>query len=309
MSRRWDEGTGVVTPEAVPLQFPEAGVGSRAISFFIDAILLTILLILLNVTIGYLYEGNGLAPGWVAVTALVLVNFLVFFGYPIAFETFTSGRTPGKMAMGLRVVTVEGSPVRFRHTAIRAALGLVDFFLTSGVGAVAASLFSRRHQRLGDMVAGTVVLRERTVAPPPRATSFPVPRGAEAYAATIDTAGLSPQDYEAVREYLLRRFSLKPQARLDIGRDLARALAAKLQHTAPASVHPELFLECVAARYQQRGLSSAPPPAPAFGAPPPPAAPPPPPPSALDLDLAPPASDPPAAVDPPAPSTDFAPPR
>ena len=264
MTRRWDEGAGVVTPEAVPLQFPEAGVGSRAISFFIDAILLTLILVVLNATIGYLYDGEGLAPGWVAISALLLVNFVVFFGYPIAFETLSHGRTPGKAAMGLRVVTLEGAPVRFRHAAIRAALILVDFVLTSGAGAVLASLLSKRHQRLGDMVAGTVVLRERSAAPPPRATTFPVPAGAEAYAASIDTSGLSAQDYEAVREFLIRCSSLRPQVRTEIARKLATAIAGKLQHTPPGSVSPELFLVCVAARYQERGrYDGTAPPAPA----------------------------------------------
>lgn len=253
MARRWDEGIGVVTPEAVPLQFPEANVGSRAISYLLDISAVVGILILLNVTIGYLYDGSGAVPGWVAITALVLVNFAVYLGYPIAFETLWRGRTPGKAALGLRVVTVEGAPVRFRHAAIRAALGMVDFFITSGIGALATALFSKRHQRLGDMVAGTVVLRERTAGPPPRAATFSIPPGAEAYASTIDTAGLLPGDYEAVREFLLRTSTLRPDVRNDIGRRLATAIAAKLHHTAPPSVSPELFLVCVAARHQQRG--------------------------------------------------------
>ena len=270
MARRWDDGIGVVTPEAVPLEFAEANVGSRAVAFFIDAIVLGIALTLLNLGIGLLFDNadTGL-PDWVGVTALVLVNFLVFFGYPIVFETMMSGRSPGKAAMGLRVVTVEGAPERFRHAAIRAALGLVDFLLTSGVAAVLATLLSKRHQRLGDMVAGTVVLRERTAGGPPRASSFRIPDGAEAYATTLDTAGLTTRDYEAVREFLLRAPTLRTAARTDLARTLAAGLAAKLQATPPDSMSPESFLTCVAARYQQRSQSAVASPAPAPPASPP----------------------------------------
>lgn len=258
MTRRWDDAVGVVTPEAVPLEFAEANVGSRAVAFFIDAMLLGLLLLLLNATIGYLFDdaATGL-PEWVAITALVLVNFLVFFGYPIGFETMMRGRSPGKAALGLRVVTVEGAPERFRHAAVRAALGLVDFVLTSGVAAVLSTLLSKRHQRLGDMVAGTVVLRERAAAGPPRASRFRVPDGAESYAATIDPSGLSDADYQTVREFLLRAANLRPAARQDLARTLATGIAARLGHTPPDSVSPESFLVCVAARYQQREAPAA----------------------------------------------------
>lgn len=269
MSRRWDDAGGIVTPEAVPLQLSEANVGSRTIAWFIDAIALGIAIVLVNVLIVML--GNDAPiPEWVGVTVLVVVNFLLFFGYPIGFETLWGGRTPGKAALGLRVVTVEGAPVRFRHAAIRAALGLVDFWLTSGIAAVLTTLLSKRHQRLGDLVAGTLVLRERTAAAAPTVNRFTIPPGAEGYADTIDPTGLSPREYEAAREFLLRAASLRPQARYDIGTRLAQGLAAKLQHSIPEGVSPELFLMCVAGRYQQ--LAAQRPPqgqAVANGAPPP----------------------------------------
>ena len=264
VSRRWDDAAGVVTPEAVRLQFQEANVGSRAVAFFIDAALLIFLMVTVNIAVGFLLagaEGAVQLPEWIAVTTLLVANFVMFFGYPIAFETLLRGRTPGKMAMGLRVVTVEGAPERFRHAAIRAVLGLVDFALTSGAAAVLATLLSKRHQRLGDMVAGTVVLRERTATGPPRASQFTVPDGAESYAATIETAGVTTRDYEAVREFLLRAHTLHPDARIDIARRLADGLGAKLSHARPSNVSPELFLVCLAARYQQRAQLATPVPA------------------------------------------------
>src|SRR5688500_15741741 len=219
VSRRWDDAGGIVTPEAVPLQMSEANVGSRTIAWFIDAIALGTATVLLNLLIVML-GSDAPIPEWVGITVLVVLNFLLFFGYPIAFETLMGGRTPGKAALGLRVVTAEGAPVRFRHAAIRAALGLVDFWLTSGVAAVLSTLLTKRHQRLGDLVAGTLVLRERTAAAAPTVARFRVPTGAEDYAATIDPTGLSPGDYETVREFLLRAATLRSQARADIGRQL-----------------------------------------------------------------------------------------
>jgi uncharacterized RDD family membrane protein YckC len=113
----------------------------------------------------------------IALALFFLLTFAVLWGYPTAMETLWRGRSLGKAALGLRVVTIEGAPVRFRHAAIRATLGVVDFLLTAGGAAVISVLLTPRSQRLGDLVAGTVVLRERTGLRPPVAVEFPVPGG------------------------------------------------------------------------------------------------------------------------------------
>ena len=111
----------------------------------------------------------------------LVLTFLILVGYPIAMETLWNGRTLGKAAMGLRVVTQEGGPIRFRHAAIRGIFGLIEIWIFLGSIAVVAIIFSKRNQRVGDMVAGTIVLRERSVASPGVAVSFPPPPGYEAY--------------------------------------------------------------------------------------------------------------------------------
>jgi uncharacterized RDD family membrane protein YckC len=257
MGSSWDDSAGIVTPEAVTLQFAEANVGSRGIAMLLDALLLGIVLGVLNTVLGSTAFATSF-PSWIAITTVIVLNFLILFGYPIVFETLNHGRSPGKLAMGLRVVTVEGAPVRFRHAAIRSGFWLVDFLMTSGIAGVLATLLSKRHQRLGDMVAGTVVLRERVAGAAPISLQFRVPYGAEAYAATLDTSGLTSQDYEAVRGFLIRAYQLAPDVRGDVGRRIASALAVKLRHEPPASVGPELFLACIAARYQQRDAVGAP---------------------------------------------------
>jgi uncharacterized RDD family membrane protein YckC len=242
----------LVSPEAVPLDVPEATVGSRGLAVMIDWTLQTVAYLLLTAAVGASLGASG-TPQWVVVTVITLVVFVAYFGYPIAFETAWrgGGRTPGKALIGLRVVTVEGAPVRFRHAAIRAALGLVDFVATFGMGAVLSSMLSRRNQRLGDMVAGTVVIRERITAESARPRTFSVPPGAQAAADDIDTSALRPRDYAAVRAYLLRADSLPDARRDDVGRELLRALEPRLG-AVPEALAPRDALQAVAARYQQR---------------------------------------------------------
>ena len=253
MARRWDDATGVVTPEAVPLQFQEANVGSRLIGFVIDwTIIFTVAFFIFGAASTVVAAAGGEPPTWVVVVLVVIANLGLFFAYPVTLETLLQGRTVGKLALGLRVVTVEGAPIGFRHAVIRAALGIVDFFATLGVAATLSTMFSRRHQRLGDRAAGTVVVRERTASLHPEALFFGVPRGAEAYALTVDPSGVSTIDYEAGREFLLRAPTLAPEARYRMGERLATVLAAKSNHRPPPDVSPELFLVCLLARYQSR---------------------------------------------------------
>ena len=248
----------VVTPEAVALEFEAAGIGSRALALAIDLLLQLAVITGAFIAVQLVFDGAGAAvPDWVAVSVSLLIVFATFWGYPVVFETLWRGRTLGKAAMGLRVVTREGAPVRFRHAAIRAALTVVDFWIAFGGVAVVSALVTREHQRLGDLVAGTLVLRERTGARAPSAVQFTVPPGAEGYAATIDPSGLTVDDYAAVRGFLLRAVDLPDDVRADLARRLANPIAQRLGHHPPEGVTPELFLACAAARFQERGGAGA----------------------------------------------------
>jgi uncharacterized RDD family membrane protein YckC len=249
----------VVTPEAVPLTLETANIGSRFLAVAIDWTLqgVTLLALLLGVTALIGATDAQLGTG-VAVALFFLLTFALVWGYPTVMETLWRGRTLGKAALGLRVVTVEGAPVRFRHAALRATLGLVDFLLTSGGAAVISALLSSRSQRLGDLVAGTVVLRERTGLRAPIAVEFPVPPGLEPYAQTVDVARVTASDYGTIREFLLRASSLEPTVRYDLARRVAEPVASRVQPRPPLGVPPEAFLLCVAAVYQRRQARQAP---------------------------------------------------
>lgn len=239
------DAAGIVTPEAVLLELDTASIGSRLLAGLIDLVIQGVaflLIVLAAVTL----MGDG------AVVVILITQLLLIVVYPIAFEAGMRGRTPGKAALGLRVVTTEGAPIRIRHATSRSVLAVVETYLLGGFGAVLAILLSRRSQRLGDMVAGTVVVRERTAARTQEAVRFPVPRGMEAYVTTLDPAGLTGADYAAIRSFLLRAPTLPSAVRFDLARRLATPLLARTRHTPPPQVGPEMFLACLAAAYQQR---------------------------------------------------------
>nr|MDQ6928032.1 RDD family protein [Actinomycetota bacterium] len=133
--------TAIVTPEAVPLDFELANLGSRFVALLLDLLIEGAALFVLSIGMSALLSGADTSVG-VGVALFFLIYFLVLFGYPIALETLWRGRTVGKAALGLRVVTKEGAPVRFRHAAIRNVLGLVDFVLTSGAAAIICVLLT-----------------------------------------------------------------------------------------------------------------------------------------------------------------------
>jgi hypothetical protein len=217
-------------------------------------------------------------------------------------------------------VTTEGAPEAPRHAFIRSIVGIIDFLIPpGGLCAVVSSLLSPRSQRLGDLVAGTMVLRERSAASPPMAVWFNPPAGLEAYAANLDVSSVTGAQFDVIRSFLLRVHDLSPEARVAMAHRLATPVAEAMHHRAPPGVHPEQFLVAVAAAYQRRHTpvptsysaarapaGSPPPPPPAYAAsppppppPPPPAAPPPPPPPPPATPPPPPAAPPPPSPPPP----------
>lgn len=241
-------GRGVVTPEAVLLEFDTAGAASRLLARIVDALIagVGVSLLMSILTPLFLLGDDG------ATAAILLAGFLGLFAYPCVCETMW-GRTPGKSMLGLRVVTEEGGPVRFRQAAIRSALQVVDIGLVPvGVIAVVSTLAGRRDQRLGDRLAGTLVVRSASLTMQSQAVGFPPLPGYERYVAGLDVATLGSERYEVLRSYLTRVDELTPAARQRLALRLTAATSAAIG-TAPApSMHPELFLASVAAAYQQR---------------------------------------------------------
>ncbi|HEX2026575.1 MAG TPA: RDD family protein [Nitriliruptorales bacterium] len=252
---------GIVTPEAVLLDLDTASVGSRAIALLLDLILMAVAgVALVLAVVGMDSAAGDAGAGWVAVTLALMLLLGVQFGYPIAFETLWHGRTPGKAALGLRVVTAEGGPVGFRHAAIRAAFGIVDFYVSFGAVAVISALLSPRDQRVGDLAAGTVVLRERTGREAPQVVRFTPPAGLEGYVALLDVSTLTPRVYGAARAFLRRAPTLPAEVRAGLAGQLADELVRRVRPpAAPTEIDAETFVRCVAAAYQRRYEATTPP--------------------------------------------------
>ena len=242
---------GIVTPEAVVLDVETAGVAARVFAGLIDFVIQAAILFTASLVFALL---GIFAPSAVDLSFVLLVAF-VFMGYPVLSETLMRGRTIGKKAMGLRAVTLEGAPVRLRHTLLRMMGGLVDRYLPPlGVTGLLFVLGSSRHQRVGDLIAGTMVIRDpdRTLLPP--AVWFPVPPGLEAFAATIDPTAMTDEQYTVIRSFLMRNREFTLSARFAVAADLASRVAATLGHEGAAWLAPEDYLLCVISRYQRRNF-------------------------------------------------------
>jgi uncharacterized RDD family membrane protein YckC len=160
----------LVTGEAVALELRPARLPSRALAVLLD--LAVAVAVYVAVTIVLVASTASLDVA--AQTALSIAAFvLVLVGGPIAVETLSHGRSLGKMACGLRVVRDDGGPIRFRHALVRGLIGVIEILMTFGVVACIASLVSARGRRLGDVFAGTLVVRERV--PVPAAGFMPPP--------------------------------------------------------------------------------------------------------------------------------------
>ena len=242
---------GIVTPEAVVLDVETAGVASRVFAGIID----------FTIQIGVLWLGamllsiSGVIDSSSADVGIAFLVAAVLMGYPVVSETLMRGRTIGKRAMGLRAVTLEGAPIRLRHALLRMMGGLVDRFLPPlGVTGMLMVMGTARHQRVGDLIAGTIVVRDpnRTLLPP--AVWFPVPRGLEGFAATIDPTAMTDEQYTVIRSFLMRNRELSAAARYSLAADLAERAARTLRHDGLRQVHPEAYLLCVLSRYQRRNF-------------------------------------------------------
>jgi uncharacterized RDD family membrane protein YckC len=246
----------VVTPEAVVLDFRAAGLGSRTLAKMID---LLIQFFALFATL-FIVGAVAFASESAAIVLIIVLLFVVFYGYSTILETWWNGRTIGKRIFNIRVITTEGGPVRFRHAAIRSMIGTFDFFFPAPGGLIAVSfaLLTKRSQRLGDLAAGTIVIRDRNADQAP--VFFGPAYGAEAVAKNLDTSLLDAAHYTLVREVLLRGPELMPEARWQLTEQLAERVAAHTGNPRPVGLDGERYLVSMLYAHQARFAQNQPPP-------------------------------------------------
>jgi uncharacterized RDD family membrane protein YckC len=241
--------TDLVTGEAVQLEMRLAKLASRGLALGLD-ILVQLGLLVVGVVV---LSGTALFVDDALATAIGLVFYvLVIVGYPVAFETFTHGRSLGKMAMGLRVVREDGGPARFRHAFVRGLLGVVEIWLTLGSVALIASLASAKGRRIGDYLAGTVVVHERV--PVRAAPVAAMPPQLIGWAQQLDLSRVPDDLALAARQFLARAPELSPQVRDEMGTSLARALAQVTAPPPPPGVPAWAFLSAVLAERRRREM-------------------------------------------------------
>ncbi len=238
----------LVTGDAVVLDVQLAQLPVRAVGALIDIAVMLIL----N-AVGTLLWAMTLSQFDAAFSGAVMIIFsvLVLLGYPVAFETATRGRSLGKLAMGLRVVSEDGSPERFRQALFRALAAVVEIWMFFGAPAVICSMVSPKAKRIGDVFAGTVVISERgpKTAPPPV-----MPPALAWWAASLHLSGLGPDQAELARQFLSRAHQLDPQLRDQMAHRITADVVARISPPPPPGVPPQYVLAAVLAERHRREL-------------------------------------------------------
>ncbi|MFE9030166.1 RDD family protein [Streptomyces iakyrus] len=238
----------LVTGEAVALELRPARLPSRALAVLLD--LVAAMALYVAVTIALVVSTASLDEA--AQAALSIATFvLVLVGGPIAVETLSHGRSLGKMACGLRVVRDDGGPIRFRHALVRGLIGVIEILMTFGIVACIASFVSARGRRLGDVFAGTLVVRERI---PVTRTGFvpPPPPWLAGRFSGLDLSAVPDGLWLAVRQYLTRMQQLDPQVGWSMAERLASDLAERTGAPVPQDVPPAAYLAAVVQERQAR---------------------------------------------------------
>ena len=239
------------TPEQIPLEFPLAGIGSRFLALALDT--------LFQIAVGLLLGGIAYAVGarggkmpthgaW-TMAIVVLVSFSLQSGYFALFEAIWNGQTPGKRLTHLRVIQDSGRPITPYEAVARNLLRIVDSIPAFyGVGIISA-LLSSKSKRLGDYVAGTVVVHEKPVV---LETGTRWDLAAASGSSRYDVSRLSADEFQLIEAFLLRRNQLSSEVRTQTIHGIMRRLSASLEFAPEDTQNPEALLETLAAAYRTR---------------------------------------------------------
>jgi len=234
----------IETPEQTVLEFPLAGIGSRSLALAIDTLLQIAVLIVLGL-IGAIISYAGVLPrlGKQYVYAiLIFIGFLSQFGYFAFFEAIWNGRTPGKRWIHLRVIMDSGRPLGAQGAILRNLMRIVDSLPSIYAVGIITSLISPQNKRIGDYLAGTVVIQEKSIqADRSMWDATPTP-----LLATSEFPKLNAAELQLVEAYLDRRSSLQDEIRRSMARQIADRMIQGSSATQETIQDPEKFLEALA---------------------------------------------------------------
>jgi uncharacterized RDD family membrane protein YckC len=257
------------TPELVSIEMPLAGIGSRFIALLVDYLIwgagLVVLIVLGIALLPALHTFNRISAQW-AEAIVIFIVFVVNWGYFTLFEAFWNGRTPGKRVAKIRVIQRSGRSIGLVESMARNLVRYVDqlpFFYAVGV---IAMFVTRQHQRLGDLAAGTLVVRDSEPDSPLWADTgsrtftaqifqqapIPEPHTAVMLPA-MGIAKLSSMDLEVLEGFFARRLDMSLATRHALAERIASAIRAKSGLEMPAGASVETFLEAIARQLRDQG--------------------------------------------------------
>jgi uncharacterized RDD family membrane protein YckC len=238
---------GTLTGEAVSLDLHPTGFVLRALGALIDVTAQIAVLLVLMTVLGLVSLSLGVEEAVQAALAIVTV-VVCLVGIPTVFETLTKGKSLGKLAVGARIVRLDGGSINLRHAAIRALLGVFEFYATLGGAAALAGLLTPRTQRLGDLVAGTYSQYERVsgrVLP-----LFGIPPQLAEWAQIVDVARMPTQLSRRIGQFLSQATQYDPERRARLATELAIEAQEFVSPVPPISA--ELFLAGVTVVRRER---------------------------------------------------------
>ena len=243
------------TPESVELEFILAGLGNRIYALIIDYLIWSSILILVLIVWAFLVTQVAWLrsePIRLWITAIqLLILFGVYIGYFICFETLWRGQTPGKRYVKIRVIREDGRNVGIQQSILRSLLRPIDDILCLGFLFI---LFTAQEKRLGDLVAGTILIQEgQTVAKQKIEISPAATDVANRIIETGKIAALTPDQFATIRKYLYRYPTLAPSARNNVSQKLAHQLLERIDLVdAPPTIDSHLTIEAIYLAYQQQ---------------------------------------------------------
>jgi uncharacterized RDD family membrane protein YckC len=243
------------TPESVELEFILAGVGSRTYALIIDYLIWGFALLILLLVWGFLLtqitwlRSPGIRPWFQAIQLLML--FSVYISYFVLFETLWRGQTPGKRHVKIRVIRDDGRNVGLQQSILRSLLRPIDDILFIGLLLI---LFTTPEKRLGDWVAGTIVIQEGQAVSDREIVLSPAAADLATQLSEIgQIVAVTPDEFATIRKYLQRYPSLAPAAKTQVSDRLARRLLEIIKlDDRPLSLDRHLTIEAVYLAYQQQ---------------------------------------------------------
>lgn len=246
------ERDALITGDAVLLDLRTASFATRMLSAVIDGVIQLVLLVGGSIAMAWTAEWADLDDGLV-VAGVLVASVTAYVGYPVLCELLLRGRSVGRLVMGTRVVRDDGGPVHVRQSLLRAVMAMLEIWSTSGAIALTCSVIDRKSRRVGDLLAGTMVIQERMRDLTPQRAA--VPEALRDWVRGADVGRLPLTLMQDIRSFLPRAGTINPESRRQLSRDLLRRTLPHVAPAPPPGTDPEQFLTAVLAERSRRDES------------------------------------------------------